>query len=193
MRLDTLNPPYEGIDAERLAKFMPPESGIPPLQEVRMLVKNHPDLAEEILGLAWFFMGPKSSLSARIRELAIARTCARHECEYEWGLRLALLADQLGFTPEQQAATVHGSPDDAAWASGAERSVLRAVDELCDTHTLSDETWAVLADDFSGTQILEITMLTGWYGTLSLMINAAQLPLESFGFRYPAPAPAPVG
>ena len=186
MRLEMLTPPYEGVDAERLAKFVPPDSDIQPLQEVRMLVKNHPDMAEVILGMAWFFVGPKSVLPARVRELAIARASARYGCEYEWGVHLAFFSDLVGFTPEQQAATVNESPYDAPWTT-AERNVLRAVDELCDTHTLSDAAWEALSDELSGTQILELVVLVGWYAALCLMINTVQVPLESFALRYPAP------
>ncbi|OLB81967.1 MAG: hypothetical protein AUI14_01515 [Actinobacteria bacterium 13_2_20CM_2_71_6] len=191
MRLDMLNPPYEGVDAERVAKWTPPNVEVEPLHTVRMFLRHHPDLAETMRPLAWFFLDPtKSSIDeVRVRELVVARTCARARCEYQWGVHQAVFGEAAGFTPEQRVATVEGSPDDPAWDDERDRAVLRAVDELIDTATLSDGAWQGLRAHLSEQQTLELVALAGWYLLNCFTSNATQTPLEPFAARFPAPAP----
>ena len=64
MRLEELNPPYEGIDAERISQWVPPDAEVEPLHTVRMYLKNHPLLAERMRPLAWFLLPPGLSPAA---------------------------------------------------------------------------------------------------------------------------------
>lgn len=185
MRIEIPSPPYEGALAERLAKFMPPDSDVEPLKELRMLIGHHPDLSDAMFELAWFFVGQNSTLDVRTRELAAIRTSANTGCEYEWGVHQTAFAEAAGFSPAQQTATVRGSADGTAAWSGRDRIVLRAVDELTDSHTLSDQSWQELRGEYTEKQILEMIVLVGWYTLVCYMINAAEVPLESWGKRFP--------
>ncbi|HEX5400922.1 MAG TPA: carboxymuconolactone decarboxylase family protein [Pseudonocardiaceae bacterium] len=185
MRLDMLKPPYEGVDAERIAAWAPPGADVEPLHTVRMFVKHNNELAENMRPLAWFFLDPqRSALEVRVREVAVARTCARSGCEYQWGVHQAVFGEAAGFTPAQVAATVHGTPDDEIW-DARDRAVLTAVDELIDTQTLSDKAWTQLSEHFTGTQSLELVALIGWYLLNCFTSNATQTPLEAFAARFP--------
>jgi alkylhydroperoxidase family enzyme len=187
MRIDIPSPPYEEVIAERLSKFMPADSDIEPLKELRMLIGNHPSLSDAMFQLAWFFVGENSTLDVRTRELVASRTCAKTGCEYEWGVHQAAFAEAAGFSPEQQAATVQGSADEAAWPE-RDKIVLRAVDELIDSSTLSDQRWQELRREYTRQQILEMLVLVGWYTTTCYMINATEIPLESWAQRFPSSA-----
>jgi hypothetical protein len=185
MRLDMLEPPYTGVDAERVAKWTPPNVEVEPLHTVRMFLRHHPDLAETMRPLAWFFLDPTTStLEVRVRELVVARTCGRAKCEYQWGVHQAVFGEAAGFTLEQRASTVNGSPDDPCW-DDRDRAVLRAVDELMDNATLSDDAWKGMSEHFTGAQTLEMVALAGWYLLNCFTTNATQTPLEPFALRFP--------
>jgi alkylhydroperoxidase family enzyme len=58
---------------------------------------------------------------------------------------------------------------------------LRAVDELHETRTLSDETWAGLrAAGLSDTELIELPMLVGHYEMLAMTLNALRVTPDRF-------------
>src|SRR5262249_55996154 len=79
----------------------------------------------------------RGPVSLRHREIVIDRTCARCGCGYEWGVHVEFFARRAALTPEQVRATVHGDANDPVWTDD-ERLLIRMVDELHDTATLSD-------------------------------------------------------
>jgi hypothetical protein len=185
MRLEMLNPPYTGEDAERVARWIPPNVDVEPLNTVRTMLRNHPEMGERMRPFAWFFLDPTlSTLEVRIREVAVARTCAKAGCEYQWGVHQVIFGEAAGFTDEQRVSSVWGSADDPVWDE-RDRAVIRAVDELLDTNTLGDETWADLIKFMHHSQALELVALIGWYLLNCFTTNATQTPLEPFAARFP--------
>jgi alkylhydroperoxidase family enzyme len=117
----------------------------------------------------------------------IQRTCARCGAEYEWGVHATFFGPGVGLDEQRLAATVHGTPDDPIW-SAAERAVLAVADELHDTAAVSDAVFAELERHFTAEQILELVVTSGWYHTISFVINAARVRLEPWAARFPAAA-----
>jgi hypothetical protein len=72
----------------------------------------------------------------------------------------------------------------AGW-SDHERALLSAVEELLGDHSLSDETWAVLAGTWSETQLIELPVLVSVAHMLALQQNYFKIPLpeRSKGLR----------
>jgi hypothetical protein len=60
--------------------------------------------------------------------------------------------------------------------------LLRAVDELHDSHDVTDETWAAL--ELTDEQRLDLLMLAGWYHAISYVARAARVPLEPDAPRF---------
>jgi 4-carboxymuconolactone decarboxylase len=89
---------------------------------------------------------------------------------------------------------VLGSADDLLW-SARERAVIRLADELHDDADVSDTTYAELERRFTAQEILELIVASGWYHTISFVVNAARVQLEPWAARFPAqtPAKAPIG
>jgi alkylhydroperoxidase family enzyme len=56
--------------------------------------------------------------------------------------------------------------------------LLRAADELHGTSTVSDETWAELAERFDPAQLVELGMTVGRYTMLSMVANALGVATE---------------
>jgi hypothetical protein len=86
---------------------------------------------------------------------------------------------EQGVTPDELVAVSNG--DDAVDAvewSPLERAALRAVDETADDGTVSDATWAVLAEDLEESDLIELLMLIGHYMMLTTVLGSLRIALE---------------
>jgi alkylhydroperoxidase family enzyme len=182
-RIAPLQPPYEPDVEQMLVKWMPPNSGLEPLALFRTLTV-HDDLSSRMRPLGAGILG-HGRIEARERELIILRACARAGAEYEWGVHATAFGVSVGLNGAEIAATASASADDPVW-SDADAQLIRAVDELHHTNTISDELWSELAERFSDDQLLEIIVAAGWYRLLSYVINAARIDLEPWAARFPA-------
>ena len=129
----------------------------------------------------------RGPLALRDREIVIDRTTALANCEYEWGVHVAVYAEHAKLTEEQIIATRNAKSDASCW-SDAERALISAIDALHDKATLGQAEFDDLREYYDDAQILEILMLCGFYRTVSYVANALDLPLESKGVRFPAAA-----
>jgi alkylhydroperoxidase family enzyme len=180
-RIEPLNPPYTPEAAERLAAMMP--AGVPPILLFRTFAKNLP-MATAMARWGSYELSKQLSLTMRDREIVIDRTCARCNCEYEWGVHIAFFADRVGLSPEQITSVTHGSPTDSCWTDDRDRILVEAVDAMHDTGTIDDALYVRLAAIFNEQQILDLTMLCGWYHSISFTANVAQVDLESGAPRF---------
>jgi 4-carboxymuconolactone decarboxylase len=64
--------------------------------------------------------------------------------------------------------------------------VIALADELHDTATVSDATYAELERHFTDAQILELVVTGGWYHTISFVLGAVRVELEPWAARFPA-------
>lgn len=175
-RIAPAEPPYPAAVQAFFDRIMPP--GLEPLLLFRTLARS-----ERVLGKIrdGGLLDP-GHVSMRQREIVIARTCARCDCEYEWGVHTAIFADRVGFTARQRAALVHGDADDPAWP--AEEALLVALcDALHETASLPDDLWARLAIAFTPQQCLELIALAGFYRTIAYFCNGLRLAPEAFAPR----------
>ena len=177
-RVVPLAPPYAADVQATFDKIMPP--GVPPLSLFTTLARV-PRVWERFRGGSLLDRGP---LSLRHREIVIDRTTARRGCAYEWGVHVAFFADKVGLSAEQVRATVRGNGDDQVWTDD-ERLLVRLVDELCDTATVSDELWAALEAAFTVDQMLEAILLVGFYHSVAFLANALRLAPEPYAPPFP--------
>ena len=164
---------------------MPP--GQEPLNLFRTMAHN-PHLLDKLRSMGTYLLA-FGTLDPADRELVIQRTCARCGCEYEWGVHATVFGAQVGLTGERLTATVNAAPDDPAW-SEHDRLLITLADELHDTATISDETYAALAERYDEAQLVELVGLAGQYHMVSFTANALGVELEDAGARFPAPAQA---
>lgn len=179
-RIAPAEEPYLPEIATTLARTMPP--GVAPLVLFRTMARNPRVFARMFAG----GLLDRGALSLRQREVVIDRTTARLGAEYEWGVHIAFFAERVGFDAEQIAATAQGPADAPCWPAD-EQALMAAVDDLVDRRTIDEETWARLAAHFDEAQILEVIALAGYYHTISFLCRALDLPLESYGVRFPPP------
>jgi 4-carboxymuconolactone decarboxylase len=174
-------PPYPPDVDEALRAMMPRAAAIEPLRLFRTLVRNLP-LATGMRAVGSHLLGRGRALETRDREIVIARTCARCACEYEWGVHVVAFGPGAGLTPAEIEATVTGAP---VWTP-RDAVLVRLVDELHDTGTVSDDLWTGLAAHWNDAQLVELLLLVGWYHAISYVANGARVEAEPWAARFPA-------
>lgn len=181
-RIAPLAPPYDPEVAAELDRWMPP-GGMDPLALFRTLGVNLP-LAEVMRPLGAHLLSRRSGLDPLAREVVITRVCARHRCDYEWGVHVVAFGPAVGLSPEQVADTAAPDVDPALWAE-RELALLALADELCGTGGVTDGTWARLAAHFDDAQLLTLLVLAGWYSVISFVANGARVPAEPWAATLP--------
>lgn len=181
MRIPPLTGPYEPDIAALLAAMMPP--GVPPIALFRTFAHN-PKMARAMGPWGRYELSRELSLTLRQRELVIDRVCARLGCEYEWGVHVAVFADEARLTREQIQSLTRGDSTDPCWIDPLERALIAAVDQLCVSATVDDECWMALSARLDRAQMLDLCMLAGWYHAIAFTARAAVVPLEEGAPRF---------
>ena len=175
VRIRPLDPPYEPCVEAELQSMMPP--GVEPIALFRTFAKNRA-MTTAMRSWGGYELSRALSVGMREREIVIDRTCARCGCEYEWGVHIAYFADRVLLSPEQITSLTHGDETDVCWEMEQDRLLICMVDALHDVGDVTDELWAALRGHFDEAQLLDLTMLCGWYHAISFTARAARLPLE---------------
>ena len=155
--------------------MMPP--GVPPIALFRTFVRNA-SMTAAMHEWGSYELSRRLSLSLRDREIVIDRTCVRCGCEYEWGVHVAYFGERAGLIAAQVASLVYGNADDECWETERDRLLIRAVDALHDGADIDDALWLELSTEFDDRQLLDLTMLCGWYHAISFAATALRVPLE---------------
>ena len=135
---------------------------------------HRPDLFSNWLEFAHSLLF-HGKLAPRDREILIMRSAVTCEAEYEYSQHLRF-AREAGITEDEIAAFQVGA-DSSVW-NGASRALIVAADEMHDQNTVSDATWAQLADHFSDSDLYEIVMIVGTYHLCAIMLNSFGVQLD---------------
>jgi alkylhydroperoxidase family enzyme len=182
-RIEPLQSPFVPEVRAHLASMMPP--GIEPIALFRTFAKNMP-MARAMQPWGTYELGRQLSVTLRDREIVIDRTCARCGCEYEWGVHVAFFSERAGLDERQVTSLTHGGPGDACWDSARDQVLLSLVDSLHDDSFISGGLWRSLCEHFDEVQILDLTMLCGWYHAISFTARSSGVPLEDGAPRFAA-------
>jgi 4-carboxymuconolactone decarboxylase len=109
------------------------------------------------------------SLPRRLREIAILRTAWRQGCAYEWAHHVGMGA-RAGLAEDEIADLARRDPV-LDWPP-LERAVVDAVDQLCTTSSVDDDTWQALAAELDDVQLVELPFLVGGYVMLGFALNS---------------------
>tara|TARA_R110002072_G_scaffold1780_13_gene14930 strand:- start:8082 stop:8624 length:543 start_codon:yes stop_codon:yes gene_type:complete len=124
-----------------------------------------------------------SPLALRQREIVILRTCANFNCEYEWGVHVAIFAKAAGLSKLHTDET-RLNQKLVVW-SETEQLLIDVVDNLCRSAALEQGLLGRFQDLYSAEQQLEILSLVGNYYLVSLVANTSRLGNEDFAARFP--------
>lgn len=159
-------PPEEQDDQARELLGAASAPGAPASNIFATLVR-HPGLFRKWLPFGGKLLAGK--LPARDRELMILRTGWRCRSDYEWGQH-TLIGRACGLS-DDEIRRIQDGPDAPGWEP-FDAALLRVADELHDTGTISDATWAELATRYDEKQLIEIPMVVGHYHLVSFALNA---------------------
>jgi AhpD family alkylhydroperoxidase len=157
---------------QALSVFLPEERRNPHAAGTLLsTLVRHPDLTKAFLQFNVHLL-MRSTLPARLRELAILRVAHRTSCTYELahhvdlGLRAGLTDGEIADLQRGQAA----DPFD--------RTLLAGVDELFDKSELSDATWSALSERLDERQRMDFVFTVGCYSALAMALNTFGVELE---------------
>ena len=160
-RLEPLPPPYTDEVRASFDKLMP--EGMEPLRLFRTLAHNPRVLRRVQRG---GLLDP-GSLSLRLRELMILRTCRRCGADYEHAVHAAIFGGAAGLDASQ----LEVDPEAPGWTE-EERLVLALADALHETSTVDDALYGRLRERFDDAQLVELVVLAGLYHAVSFAVNA---------------------
>lgn len=113
-----------------------------------------------------------STLSARIREVAVLRTAVASGSDYLWDHHVPL-AQRAGLTAAEIDAIRAGGAGDPV-----DELIVRAVDEFDRAKKISDDTWTALGAHLDDDQLLDLIFTVGGYQLLALVVNTLQIQPE---------------
>jgi alkylhydroperoxidase family enzyme len=175
VRISPLERPFDVEVEDQLRSMMPPETE--PIALFRVFAKNLA-MARAMHPWGRYELGKSFSVGLREREIVIDRTCARCGCEYEWGVHVAFFAERACFSRVQIASLAQGAASDPCWIEERDRALIRLVDALHDEGDVDDALWSALVPHFDEEQIIDLTLLCGWYHAISFTARAIRLTLE---------------
>ncbi len=148
-----------------LASLIPAERADPSgAGNVLSTLVRHPDLTRAYLPFnAYLLKG--STLSPRIREVALLRAVHRGECAYLWSHHLPI-AESAGLSARDISGIRSGDAVDPLDAT-----VIRAVDELTASSSITRPTWDELGRSFSDQQRMDLVFTIGGYLLLAMAVN----------------------
>jgi len=115
-----------------------------------------------------------TSLSDRVREIAILTHAVHARASFEWYAHDAV-ARRLGMTDDEIEAIRAQRP--AATFDAAERAAQQAVSRILATGDLDDEGYARLEEALGTEGTLELILMLGYFTTLALAIRVLRTPL----------------
>jgi len=116
----------------------------------------------------------RSSIPAKLNELAVITTARHWTCQYEWTAhhRLAL---EAGLDPAIAEAIAQGRRPRKM--SADEAIVYNFSRELHQTHGVSDATYQAAFDRFGERGVMDLIAVNGYYGLVSMTLNVDRTPL----------------
>lgn len=165
-----LTPLRQGEWDDFLSRLVDASGGPDRALNIFTTLGRHPELFRRWVTFGGTLLA--GTLPGRERELAILRTAVRCGAEYEWSHH-AGTARSLGVAEEELAAL--RLPLEAHPWSEDDRALLRAVDEMHDTWTLSDGTWAPMLSRFGDAGAIELVMLVGQYHLVALALRVLRV------------------
>ena len=137
---------------------------------VSRTLRRHPAMADRWYANPRYVLDPeRSRLTPHDRELVILRTGWNAQSVYEWAKHVGSVgrARDHGLEP-----TWIAQGQDAPGWNARERLLIDAADEMYTDTTISDETWAALAEHYDTHQLVSIAATAARYRKVSMTLNA---------------------
>lgn len=150
---------------ESLASLIPAERANPAAAgNVLSTLVRHPDLTRAYLPFNAYLLR-NSTLTPRIREVALLRVVHRANCEYLWSHHLPIAA-RAGLTAADIESIRAGNCPEPQ-----DQKVVRAVDDLASNNTIGQSAWDDLGREFTDQQRMDLVFTIGGYLLLAMAVN----------------------
>jgi hypothetical protein len=121
------------------------------------------------------FIGPtglmdRKTISPRLRELLILRTCTQTKNEYEFNLHERTISERMGLSIPEIEDLKNESIKETLW-SREEASLIALTDELVKTTSVSDGVFERAVQNFSEADLIEMTQLVGLYTSVAMLVS----------------------
>jgi len=130
-----------------------------------------PELADRLQKVG-AYVRFENSLPARLAELAILVTARHWGAQYEWYAHRQL-AEKAGLAPGVADAIAEGRRPAAMQED--EAAVVDFCRELHETKQVSDAAWNAALERFGERGLVDLIGTCGYYGTVSMVLNAARV------------------
>jgi alkylhydroperoxidase family enzyme len=150
-----------------------------PTVNIYTTLVRHPELTAKMTTLGRALRS--DGIPLRHRETLILRTGWNCQSRYEFAQHRRL-ATSGGMTDGDIERIIAG-PEADGW-DPVERTLCELADELHATSAVSDETWNTLAESYDDGQLIQATMLVGYYHVVAFVTNALGTPLEPGAVAY---------
>lgn len=147
-------------------------SGFAGRLNVYRVMAHHPDLLRAWAPLREHIVN-RTALGPELSEVTILRAGHRLGSSYEWDQHIER-ARARGLT-DARIASIAGPCHDMA---PQDAMIARAVDELMDSHRLSDTSIAAIAGDLGKPAVLDLIATVGFYAVLGHTLNSFDVPLD---------------
>ena len=144
---------------------------------------NSPGLADKAQALG-AFCRYGTSLPQRLSELAIITTGAHWRAGFEWAVH-APIALKAGLAPDVVEAIRTGR--EPSFTQEDERAVYAFSSELLRNRRVADATFRLAFDTLGQLGLVDLVGVLGYYGLISMTINAFEVPLPE-GAEEPFPS-----
>jgi 4-carboxymuconolactone decarboxylase len=172
-RLPLIDVPDDPLAREEFDKLA---SGRGILNLHRMMA-HAPPLMKASGGMAAAFR-QAAELGRDVTEIVVLRTAQVADCDYVFRRHVSL-ARAAGVT-EQQIGEIRSWRDSTAF-SLAQKAALGFAEQAAQDATVDDATFALLQQNFSSREIVELTMLVGQYVATAMFIKTLAVPDETTG------------
>ena len=149
------------------------EVGGRPINLYRALA-NQPEVLRAWIDLAWT-LRTRARTPRAVRELVILRGAQCFGSEYEWAHHLEMA--RAAGVPEAKIEALAGWRGAPEVFSAAERAALAHAEGVLDGD-VGDEVAAELARHFDAGQVVELTVVAGFYAMVPRVLDALRVPLE---------------
>ena len=119
----------------------------------------------------------KTTLSSRIREIAIIREAVLNHCRYDIDVHLANFAKQDGLTDEECLALLQTKVTNDVF-SESDLAIIHYVDTLTMTANVEEAVFKKVKQFMNEREIVEISVLVGTYNMHTRVFNALQIDPE---------------
>jgi hypothetical protein len=121
------------------------------------------------------FIGPtglmdRKTISPRLRELLILRTCTQTKNEYEFNLHERTISERMGLSIPEIEDLKNESIKETLWPR-EEASLIALTDELVKTTSVSDGVFERAVQNFSEADLIEMTQLVGLYTSVAMLVS----------------------